>query len=281
MEVDVDYRYLTGMLSGWGGLVSFFRSVGRSVHLVGIFVVAGTELLVKRPASRQARADWLHRFCARAMRGLDIKITVIGSFPARGAVISNHLSYLDIVMFASLHPCVFVSKAEIAGWPVIGWMTTMAGTVYVERGRGGSAIKASGGMLAAEEAGLPVVFFPEGTTTNGGAMLNFHSGLLGQALAARQKVSAAYIYYEIGTDNGADVTVADDVAYWGDRSMWPHVFKFLGLRNVRAVVRFADGPIAFSSDILHRKLAAVEGYSAVFALERMARQKETTESVLG
>jgi 1-acyl-sn-glycerol-3-phosphate acyltransferase len=238
------------------------------VRLVGMFAAAGLELLVKRPASRQARADWLHRFCARAMRGLDVKVTVIGSFPERGAVISNHLSYLDIVVFAALHPCVFVSKAEIAAWPVIGWMTTMAGTVYVERGRGGSAIKASGGMSAAEEAGLPVVFFPEGTTSNGSALLNFHSGLLGQAMAAGQQVTAAYIRYEVGKGNAADVTVADDVAYWGDGSMWPHVFRFLGLRNVRAVVRFAEAPIAFTSDELHRKQAAVEAQAAVAALER-------------
>ena len=48
------------------------RSVLRTVELVGYFVRFGTELLVKRPATQQARADWLHRFCARAMKGLGI-----------------------------------------------------------------------------------------------------------------------------------------------------------------------------------------------------------------
>ncbi len=101
------------------------------------------------------------------MQGLGIEIGVVGEFPERGAVISNHLSYLDIVVFAALHPCVFVSKAEMRGWPVVGWMTTMSGTVYVARGHGGSAMRARKGMQAAVDAGLPVVFFPEGTTTNG------------------------------------------------------------------------------------------------------------------
>src|SRR5271156_5825657 len=158
---------------------------------MGMFVVAGTELAVKRPATREQRADWLHRFCARALRRLGIEVSVTGSFPARGAVISNHLSYLDIVVFAALHPCVFVSKAEIRSWPVIGWMTTMSGTVYVERGHGGSAMRARKGMQDAVDAGLPVVFFPEGTTSNGADLLKFHSGLLGQVL-----------------DSGADVTAA-------------------------------------------------------------------------
>jgi len=76
--------------------VNFFRAVGRGVRLVGMFVAAGTELAVKRPATREQRAEWLHRFCARAMRGMGIEINVMGEFPERGAVISNHLSYLDI-----------------------------------------------------------------------------------------------------------------------------------------------------------------------------------------
>src|SRR5580698_2171534 len=77
-------------------LVNFFRALGRSIRLAGMFVVAGTELAVKRPRTREERADWLHRFCARAMKGMGIEVSVSGAFPEQGAVISNHLSYLDI-----------------------------------------------------------------------------------------------------------------------------------------------------------------------------------------
>jgi lyso-ornithine lipid O-acyltransferase len=231
-----------------------------------MFVVAGTELLVKRPATRERRADWLHRFCARAMREMGIEISVEGEFPERGAVISNHLSYLDIIVFATLHPCVFVAKEEIRRWPVVGWMTTMSGTVYVARGHGGSAMRAREAMQAALDAGLPVVFFPEGTTSNGSQLLKFHSGLLSQVLDGDAPVTAAYLSYSLAEDNGPDVSVADDVCYWGDSHMLTHVFKFLGLRGVRAEVRFAEEPIAFSSGGLHRKMAAIEARSAVAAL---------------
>ena len=234
--------------------------------MVGMFVAAGTELAVKQPETRQERADWLHRFCARAMRGMGIEINVSGSFPKRGVVISNHLSYLDIVVYAAIHPCVFVSKAEVAGWPVVGWMTTMSGTVYVARGHGGSAMKAREGMQAAVDAGLPVVFFPEGTTSNGSGLLKFHSGLLAQALDGGAPVTAACIRYGFAEDNGPDVSVADDVCYWGERNMLGHIFTFLGLRGVRAEVRFAEEPIEFSSDTLHRKEAAVEARAAVATL---------------
>jgi len=246
--------------------VNVFRAVVRSVQLIGMFVVAGTELALKQPKTRMERADWLHRFCARAIKRMGIEVKVVGRFPESGAVISNHLSYLDIVVFAALHPCVFVSKEEIRSWPVVGWMTTMAGTVYVARGHGGSAMRAREGMQAAVDAGMPVVFFPEGTTSNGSGLLKFRSGLLGQVMEGGATVTAAHVRYRFGTDNGPGVSVADDVCYWGDRDMLGHIFTFLGLRGVCAEVRFAERPIAFSSDGLHRKQAAVEAQTAVAAL---------------
>jgi 1-acyl-sn-glycerol-3-phosphate acyltransferase len=206
---------------------------------------------------------------------------VVGRFPERGALISNHLSYVDIVVFAALHPCVFVSKAEIQSWPVVGWMTTMSGTVYVARGHGGSAMKAREGMQATVDAGIPVVFFPEGTTSNGSGLLKFHSGLLGQVMEGGATVTAAFIRYSFGAENGADVSVADDVCYWGDRDMVRHIFKFLGLRGVQVEVRFAEEPVAFSSDALHRKQAAVEGRAAVAALGGMAIDTNLKTGVAG
>jgi len=250
--------------------VNFFRAVGRTFRVMGMFVVAGTELIVKQPETREERADWLHRFCARALRDLGIEIRVMGMFPERGAVISNHLSYVDIVVFAAIRPCVFVSKAEVERWPVIGWMTTMSGTVYVARGHGGSALKAGAGVRAVVDAGLPVVFFPEGTTSNGTGLLKFHSGLLAQVIEAGSPVTAAYVRYGFSVDNGRGTSVEDDVCYWGDRNMLAHIFKFLGLRGVRAEVRFANEPIEFAT-WPNRKQAAVEARSEVMELRVKAR----------
>jgi 1-acyl-sn-glycerol-3-phosphate acyltransferase len=246
--------------------VSVFRALARSIQLAGYFVRYGFELLVKQPATRKARADWLHRFCAAALKGLKIDVDVIGAFPERGAVISNHLSYVDIVVFAAVHPCVFVSKAEIASVPVLGWMTTMSGTVYVARGHGGSAMRARKGMQAAVDAGLPVVFFLEGTTSNGSGLLKFHSGLLAQAMESGAPITAGRIQYSLTEDNGADVNASNDICWWGDAKMLPHIFKLLGLRGVRAEVRFAERPIAFSENVTHRKHAAVEARAAVALL---------------
>src|ERR1700678_3793337 len=104
---------------GWR-LVRLLRSVARSLELMGMILYAAVELVVTRPATREARAEWLHRFCARAVERMGIPVRVVGRFPESGAVIANHLGYLDIVAFGALHRCVFVSKAEIRSWPLLG-----------------------------------------------------------------------------------------------------------------------------------------------------------------
>jgi len=200
-----------------------------------------------------------------------------GAYPERGVVISNHMGYLDIVAFAALHRCVFVSKAEIRRWPFLGWMTTMAGTVFVDRGRGGSAMRAKSGMQAAAEAGLPVVFFPEGTTSNGTTVLKFHSGLLSQAMASGEPVTAAHVRYRLTEDNGPGVTVADNVSYWDDTPLLKHIFRLVALRGIEVEVRFAGAPIVFSGDVGRRKMAAAEARAAVMEL-RDAMQVETVGS---
>jgi 1-acyl-sn-glycerol-3-phosphate acyltransferase len=248
-------------------VVRFLRTVGRAVKVTAIFLLGALELIVKRPATREQRAEWLHQFAGRAMRGMDIAIRVEGMFPERGVVISNHMGYLDIMTYAALHRCVFVSKAEMADEPLLGWMTTMAGTVYVERGRGGSAIRARGDLQAAAEAGLPIMIFPEGTTSDGSAVLKFHSGVLGQVLEAGQPITAAFVRYRLTEDNGPGVTIQNDVAFWGDEvKLFPHVFGLLALRGIEVSVRIADGPIAFTVDGHHRKQAAIEARAAVMEL---------------
>ena len=233
------------------------------------FARYGVELLVTRPQTRVERAAWLHRFCSATLKGMGIALSVEGEMPAHSAVISNHLGYLDIVVFAAIHPCVFCSKAELARVPVLGWFVRMAGTVFVERGQGGSALKAKGDMEGAFRDGLPVVFFPEGTTTSGEQMLEFRSGLLAQAMGAGMPVTPAFLRYRFDQPNGT-ATIADDVHYWGDGSMWPHIWRFVSLRGVRAQVRFAPAPIAFGHGVEDRKEAAVEARVAVVTLGREA-----------
>ena len=254
------------------GYVAFLRSVVRSVKLLVYFLVAAAELVVTRPQTIEKRADWLHRFCGRVLRGFGVDLKVVGSFPARGALISNHLSYVDIMVYAAMSPVVYCAKGEMEKWPLLGWMATMAGTVFVERGAGGSSERARDGMIAAARAGVPVVFFPEGTTSNGDTLLKFHNGLLSEALAAGQPVTAVYLQYSLTGENGGR-RASDEVAFWGEQLMLPHVFRFLSLRGVRAEVRFAGEPIRFPAAASSRKLVAIEARRAVCELGDACRAR--------
>jgi 1-acyl-sn-glycerol-3-phosphate acyltransferase len=195
------------------------------------------------------RADWMHYWCATCLRRLGIRYSVSGVPPVAGLVVSNHLSYLDIMVFGAVMRCVFVSRVEVKSWPVFGWLTTMAGTVYVDRKRRSDTRNANEGISRALQQGLPVVVFPEGASSAGAEVLPFYPSLFEPAVESNSGVTAAYLSYEVEDGN-----VAQDVAYWGTMTFFPHLLRLLSLREIRATIRFADAPRVFED----RKLAAQE-----------------------
>ncbi len=244
------------------------RKLIKGAKIVWAFAYELTSLVVTRPQSRRARAEWLTRFCRRVLRAADVTWSAEGPVPVQGAVITNHLSYLDILLHASLRPCVFVSAIETRRMPLIGWISMMAGTVYVVRGAGGSAAQAAGGMIEGFRDGLPVVFFPEGRTGVGNVpLLPLRSGLLANALAAEAPVTAGFIHYELSAADRADGrSTRKDVA-WGDQTLPAHLWNLLGLRSFRAQVRFDAAPVTFSPPAFtDRKLAAEQASTALLAL---------------
>ena len=132
----------------------------------------------------------------------------------------------------------------------------------MERGAGGSGAAASVKMRAAAEAGLPVVFFPEGTTSDGVGVLPFRSGLLAEAREAGLPVRAGVLRYSVAGPAGA--TVGKDVAYWGESQLLAHMARFLTLEGLRVRVRFGADPLEFEAE--ERKAAAAEARAAMLRL---------------
>ena len=258
--------------------MSFFRRLYRLLSVGAVFAVSVVEVVLKRPHSRAERAAWLTQITRRLMRTQDITVSTLGPIPTHGAVISNHLSYTDILLHSSLRPCVFVSKAELRKTPVLGWISMMAGTVYVVRGGGGSAAKAAEGMAKGFRDGLPVVFFPEGTTgVTDVPVMPFHSGLLAQALDAGAPIFTSFIHYELNArDLAHGKSVRNDVA-WGPPTLWQHMWNFASLHGVHATIRFSAEPVAFSPQAYaNRKVAAIEAQAAVAALGEMPAESGTS-----
>jgi 1-acyl-sn-glycerol-3-phosphate acyltransferase len=248
--------------------LSFLRRIYRLFTVAAVFGFSILEVLIKRPKTRAARAAWLSEIGNRLLRTQDITFSTVGPVPMHGAVITNHLSYVDILLHAAMRPCVFVSKIELRSTPVFGWVSMMAGTVYVARGAGGSAAKAAQGMAAGFADGLPVVFFPEGTTGVGDEpVMTMRSGLLSQAIAAEQPIHAGFIHYDLTPyDLARGKSTRDDV-HWGPQTLLQHMWNFVDLHGLHGTVTFAEQPIAFSEEaIANRKVAAEEARAAVAAL---------------
>ena len=181
------------------------------------------------------------------VKAMGVSYMVEGQLPRDGAVVCNHLSYVDILLFSAITPFVMVSKREVRGWPVLGWLTARAGTVYVERGGGPSTYAAvNAAMAEAYGRGLPVIFFPEGTTTDGayadGGVMPFRRGLFHSVLDNGVALRVAGLRYWL--EEGGGATVGDDVCWWGDALLAPHLLRLLGLRGVRARVRFGEEVLA-------------------------------------
>jgi len=246
----------------------FFRKLYRFTRVCLTFAYGMIELVIKRPHTRSERAGWLSVFCNRLLRSTGVTFNTVGHVPTHGAVITNHLTYVDIILHSAMRPCVFVSKAELRQTPVLGWVSMMAGTIYVERGAGGSAARAAEIMAKGFRDGLPVVFFPEGTTGVGDVpAMPFKSGLLAQALEAEQPITAGFISYTLQPEDiAAGKTTRDDV-HWGTQGMLEHLWNLLGLKSIHGTATFVPEPIAFTPAALaNRKIAAAEARAAVIAV---------------
>ena len=225
--------------------------------------------LVLRVLSRVStleRAEWLHRWCALALRRLGINLHPEGEFPSRGLLVANHLGYLDILALSALHPCVFVSKQEVRSWPLFGLMARMSGTVFVDRARSSAAHTANAEMSDALEQGAVVVLFPEGTSSDGSKVLPFRPALFDAATRAGAGVVSAHISYDV-----ADGSAASDVCYWGEMSFFPHLLRLLSRHQIRARVRFAAETRKFAD----RKLAARVTQETVASLAQLPSSRTT------
>jgi 1-acyl-sn-glycerol-3-phosphate acyltransferase len=215
------------------------RVTGRFFWFVGVVLAAIFDFLFRcafRPNNSKpaVRALWLQRHSRRVLKIFKLEVRTAGPVPARGLLVSNHLGYLDIFLLASIAPVVFVSKREIKSWPVVGWLTQMGGTLFVDRERRVHVGQVNDEIQAALNRGALVVLFPEGGSSNGQTVLPFKSSLLEPAAQTTHPLSVSAIQYAI-----EDGDVVREVCYWGDHTFFPHLLNLLGKRTVRANVRFA------------------------------------------
>ncbi len=246
----------------------------RSIRLPAIAAIAFYGLWehrkLRRGASRAECAEWLHQSCARALAAINVHVSSTGALPSHGLVVSNHLSYLDILVMSAALPCVFVSKAEVEHWPVFGRYARWAGSVFVRRHDRADAARANVSVADSLHGGVPVVLFPEGATTDGESVLRFHSTMLQPAIDAGAQVTPCSIRYEL--DDGA---VEREVCWWGDMALLPHVLNLLAKKTIRATIAFGE-PMPPTGD---RKQLSQTLHGQVLHLHQQLRSSGKARSV--
>ncbi len=159
---------------------------------------------------RRLRQRWSRRLLAL----LGVELHANGVIQPGCLVVANHISWLDIFVLNALAPSAFVSKAEVRGWPVVGWLAAKNETVFLRRGSRGHAKIINGEIGTLLDAGCNVALFPEGTTTDGTHVLHFHAALLQPAIESGHPVQPVSISYR-----APDGTPSLAPAYIGDVSL--------------------------------------------------------------
>ena len=178
-------------------------------------------------------------------------------------IAANHISWIDIFVVMSVRPARFIAKSEIRDWPVAGWIADRAGTLFIRRARRHDTARINDRVHAALAQDDCVGLFPEGTTTEGDALLHFHTSLFEPAIANAATIHPAAIRYE-----HADGSHCTSVAYVGEMSFMESMGGVLGARGVTARLSFAP-PIApaagmdrrAAARIAHERIASLLGLS--------------------
>jgi 1-acyl-sn-glycerol-3-phosphate acyltransferase len=264
--------------------------VWRGFLFLALLLAAVVDYRVRRPKWGAEGAVWIHGWCRRIVTGLGFRCEVEGRIPLGGAVVSNHLSYLDILLYSSVQPFVMVAKTEVRGWPLLGWLTAQAGTVYVQRGGGPKTYRGvNAAMAEAYRSGLPVLFFPEGTTTDGAGVLPFRRGLFHSVLNNGVSLRTSALRYWLENDAlNRGASVAEDVCWWGEMGFSSHLFGVLGLRGLRAQIWFGEEVVERADRFVLSETAQARvaemyaelGGGANLVVEEQGRT-EALEAVLG
>lgn len=195
-----------------------------------------------------------YRFLCRLLR---IKVRVTGA-PVRDRAVlfvSNHVSWIDIVVIGSVLPVAFVAKSEVRKWPLVGITAVMQRTVFVDRSRRHQAADAVAQIVDRLKGGTPVVLFAEGTSSDGNRVLPFRSALLGAVEMAAAHMPQPLLIQPMAIAYTAQHGIPLGrrhrplAAWYGDLDFVPHIKTLIERTALDATVSYdeavaADGTLS-------------------------------------
>ncbi len=202
-------------------------------------------------ASADQRAQHIAHWSRGLLRLLNVTVKVQGQPLTQGPllVVLNHVSWLDVLVMLAAQPVCFVSKAEVRRWPLIGWLATHAGTLYIERANRRDAMRVVHQVAEKLRSGGIVAVFPEGTTSDGAGVLPFHGNMLQAAISASSPVQPVALRF-----NEANGQRSMSPAYIDNDTLLSSVWRMLRAEPVTATLDFL--PPVSTEGLDRRALAA-------------------------
>lgn len=245
------------------GVAGWVRIVGRGVPLVALILLCLPLMMlvrmVERPliGARRPVSGLFPKIVSRAALALiGIRYRVVGRpMAGQGAIVANHSSWLDIFALNAGMRLSFVAKSEVAGWAGIGPLARASGTVFIRRDRAAAAGQVP--ILADHmAAGQPLLFFPEGTSTDGRHLVPFKPTLfaafLSDPVRAGLQVQPVSVVWH--GPKGGDPRV---YGWWGDMAFGPHLLAVLALPRQGSVTVQYHPPLRVTDHPDRKALARV------------------------
>ncbi|MCP4769812.1 MAG: hypothetical protein GY879_00200 [Planctomycetes bacterium] len=155
-------------------------------------------------------------------------------------LVTNHLSYVDVLVLWSQVDVYFLGKAELAHWPGIGPLIRAAGTMFIDRSKKTAVLPAIEAIKDRLAMGNGVVVFPEGTSSSGGRILRLRRNMFEVALRAEMPVHVGCLHYSVPDPR---YPVELNVCWWGDMTFTKHLIGMFKIPRIHARIRFAPEPI--------------------------------------
>lgn len=221
-----------------------FKMALFSLTLFGYFMTSGALSIFSKFFPQMSKKPILKcigayaKFCLRFM-GIEVKAQGLQQMP-HGLIVCNHLSYIDVLILAALKPACFVTSVEIKETPVLGQICQLAGCLFVERRSRQNLSKEVSELSSALKTDIPVLIFPEGTSTNGEEVLRFRRPLFQAAIDAQVPVVALSLNYLELDGVSVNKLNRDKICWYGEMSFLPHLWSFFQTRKLVAQVRVCE-----------------------------------------
>ncbi len=245
------------------------RSYFKFLRVILTFVVFMLEAILReggsfllgnrRSTHRQMQAEMASLYSDRVLKILNIHLETSDAFPSirKGLLVCNHWSYIDVLVIAKLIPSLFITSVEVKNSIGLGWITQLAGCLFVERR---SRLKLESESQTLSEAlmdGVPVTLFPEGTSTDGSKILPYRAALFQSAIDAKVPIHNLHI----GFDHGS-------VAYYGDLEFGPHLLNLCKQKEIKARISYLGELVPEGFE--NRKTIALQSYTLALEAHSLA-----------